>query len=85
MAFPDMVPALRAQMSKLRGRLLPNQPLAEPIVKQPLSLSFDERGRLWVVQLSTTRRNARAWLPGFFGVLHTLVMQNSPQRHSSSL
>ncbi len=29
MAFPDMVPALRAQMSKLRGRLLPNQPLAE--------------------------------------------------------
>jgi hypothetical protein len=22
---------------------------------------------------------------GFFGVLHTLVMQNSPQRHSSSL
>jgi hypothetical protein len=38
-----------------------------------------------VVQLSTTRRKARAWLPGFFGVLHTLVMQNSPQRHSSSL
>ena len=29
MAFPDVVPALRAQMSKLRGRLLPNQPLAE--------------------------------------------------------
>ena len=29
MAFPDMVPALRAQMSKLRGRLLANQPLAE--------------------------------------------------------
>jgi hypothetical protein len=26
-----------------------------------------------------------AWLPGFFGVLQTLVMQNSPQRHSSSL
>jgi putative heme-binding domain-containing protein len=26
-----------------------DQVLAEPIVKQPLSLSFDERGRLWVV------------------------------------
>jgi putative heme-binding domain-containing protein len=26
------------------------QVLAEPIVRQPVSLSFDERGRLWVVQ-----------------------------------
>ncbi|MGI9242238.1 MAG: DUF7133 domain-containing protein, partial [Verrucomicrobiales bacterium] len=24
--------------------------LAEPVVQQPLHLSFDERGRLWVVQ-----------------------------------
>ena len=24
--------------------------LAEPIVRQPVSISFDERGRLWVVQ-----------------------------------
>ena len=29
MTFPDLVPALRAQMTKLRGRLMPNQPLAE--------------------------------------------------------
>src|ERR1700752_4030367 len=29
MSFPDPVPALKAQMPKLRGRLLPNQPLAE--------------------------------------------------------
>jgi putative heme-binding domain-containing protein len=27
-----------------------DQVLAEPVVKQPLALSFDERGRLWVVQ-----------------------------------
>src|SRR6185369_15749106 len=24
--------------------------LAEPVVRQPVSLSFDERGRMWVVQ-----------------------------------
>jgi len=29
--------------------------------------------------------HARAWLPGFFGVHHIEVMQNSPQRHVSSL
>jgi UDP-N-acetylmuramate dehydrogenase len=29
MAFPDIVPELRAKMPKVRGRLLPNQPLAE--------------------------------------------------------
>jgi UDP-N-acetylmuramate dehydrogenase len=29
MAFPDIVPALRAKMPKVRGRLLANQPLAE--------------------------------------------------------
>ena len=29
MAFPDIVPDLKAKMPQLRGRLLPNQPLAE--------------------------------------------------------
>src|SRR6476619_4013283 len=28
MTFPDIVPALKAQMPQLRGRLLPNEPLA---------------------------------------------------------
>jgi hypothetical protein len=28
---------------------------------------------------------ALAWLPAFLGVLQTLVIQNSPQRHSASL
>ncbi len=27
-----------------------DQLLAEPIVKQPVFLNFDERGRMWVVQ-----------------------------------
>src|SRR5258708_32353426 len=29
MIFPDILPSLKAQMSQLRGRLVPNQPLAE--------------------------------------------------------
>src|SRR6266478_9322364 len=29
MAFPDIIPKLTAQLPELRGRLLPNQPLAE--------------------------------------------------------
>src|SRR5258707_9392691 len=29
MTFPDILPALKAQMSQVRGRLVPNQPLAE--------------------------------------------------------
>jgi UDP-N-acetylmuramate dehydrogenase len=29
MSFPDITPALKAQMPQLRGRLMPNQPLAE--------------------------------------------------------
>ena len=28
MAFPDLVPDLKAKLPKLRGRLLPNEPLA---------------------------------------------------------
>ena len=30
MSFPDLVGALRSTMPSVRGRLLPNQPLAEP-------------------------------------------------------
>jgi hypothetical protein len=40
---------------------------------------------LLTVQLSTTRRIARAWLPGFFGLLQMQAMQNSPQRQPPSL
>jgi len=36
------------------------------------------------VQLSTTRKILRAELPGLFGVLQMLVMQNSPHRQSRS-
>src|SRR6266478_537460 len=43
-------PADAAKAFKVADDLRFDQVLAEPIVKQPLSLSFDERGRLWVVQ-----------------------------------
>ena len=43
-------PAASAKSFKVADDLRFDQVLAEPIVKQPLSLSFDERGRLWVVQ-----------------------------------
>src|SRR6266446_6273734 len=43
-------PAESARSFKVAADLRFDQVLAEPIVKQPLSLSFDERGRLWVVQ-----------------------------------
>ena len=43
-------PADAAKTFKVADDLRFDQVLAEPIVKQPLSLSFDERGRLWVVQ-----------------------------------
>src|SRR5882672_11374149 len=43
-------PADAAKSFKVAEDLRFDQVLAEPIVKQPLSLSFDERGRLWVVQ-----------------------------------
>src|SRR5229473_2173082 len=39
-----------AKTFKVANDLCFNQVLAEPTVKQPLSLSFDERCRLWVVQ-----------------------------------
>lgn len=39
-----------AKAFKVADDLRFDQILAEPNVKQPLSLSFDERGRLWVVQ-----------------------------------
>src|SRR5437899_5343161 len=43
-------PAGSAQSFKVADDLHFDQVLAEPIVKQPISVSFDERGRLWVVQ-----------------------------------
>ncbi len=45
-----LAPADAAKSFKVADDLRFDQVLAEPIVKQPLSLSFDERGRLWVVQ-----------------------------------
>ena len=30
MTFPDLAADLKARLPKLRGRLMPNQPLAEP-------------------------------------------------------
>ena len=48
---PDKLsPAEAARTFKTPADLAFDQVLAEPIVKQPVSLSFDERGRLWVVQ-----------------------------------
>lgn len=42
-------PAEAAQTFKVPDDLRVDQVLAEPLVKQPLSLSFDEKGRLWVM------------------------------------
>lgn len=48
---PDKLsPAQAASSFKTPADLAFDQLLAEPIVRQPISLSFDERGRLWVVQ-----------------------------------
>ncbi|HZZ78205.1 MAG TPA: hypothetical protein VFE62_06785, partial [Gemmataceae bacterium] len=47
---PKLSPAESATRFKIADDLRFDQVLAEPTVKQPLSLSFDERGRLWVVQ-----------------------------------
>jgi putative heme-binding domain-containing protein len=43
-------PADAAKTFKTPADLVFDQMLAEPIVRQPISMSFDERGRLWVVQ-----------------------------------
>jgi putative membrane-bound dehydrogenase-like protein len=43
-------PAESMQHFKVPEDLELQQVLAEPIVRQPVNLSFDERGRLWVVQ-----------------------------------
>lgn len=49
-AAPRLTPAEAAKTFKVADDLRFDQVLAEPIVKQPLSMSFDERGRLWLVQ-----------------------------------
>lgn len=49
-AAPKLSPAESAKLFKVAPDLRFDQVLAEPIVKQPLSMSFDERGRLWLVQ-----------------------------------
>ncbi len=43
-------PGEAAKSFKVADDMRFDQVLAEPIVKQPLALSFDARGRLWVVQ-----------------------------------
>src|ERR1043166_1891071 len=43
-------PADAAKSFKVADDLRFDQVLAEPIVKQPLGMAFDERGRLWVCQ-----------------------------------
>src|SRR5262245_53132937 len=42
-------PAEASKTFKVPNDLRVDQVLAEPIVRQPLSLSFDEKGRLWVM------------------------------------
>ncbi len=42
-------PAEAAKTFKVPDDLRVDQVLAEPLVRQPLSLSFDEKGRLWVM------------------------------------
>ncbi len=49
-APPKLSPAESAKAFKVAEDLRFDQVLAEPSVKQPLSMTFDERGRLWVVQ-----------------------------------
>jgi len=49
-AAPKLTPAESAKSFMVAPDLRFDQVLAEPIVRQPLSMSFDERGRLWLVQ-----------------------------------
>jgi putative membrane-bound dehydrogenase-like protein len=47
---PVLSPGEALRRFKLRNGLRVDLIASEPVVKQPLYLSFDERGRLWVVQ-----------------------------------
>lgn len=47
---PKLSPAESARSFKVAADLRFDQVLSEPTVRQPLSMSFDERGRLWLVQ-----------------------------------
>jgi putative heme-binding domain-containing protein len=47
---PKLSPAEAAKTFKVPADLRLDQVLAEPIVRQPVSMTFDEKGRLWVVQ-----------------------------------
>ncbi|HWY86388.1 MAG TPA: PVC-type heme-binding CxxCH protein [Gemmataceae bacterium] len=45
-----LTPAEAARSFTVPADLRIDQVLAEPVVRQPLSINFDEKGRLWVVQ-----------------------------------
>ncbi|MFM7103401.1 MAG: hypothetical protein ACKO3N_19805, partial [Verrucomicrobiota bacterium] len=45
-----LTPAEAAQSFRVFDDLIWEQVLAEPVVAQPVFLTFDERGRMWVVQ-----------------------------------
>ena len=49
-AGTGLKPAVAAKSFTVAPDLRFDQVLAEPVVRQPVALSFDERGRLWVVQ-----------------------------------
>ncbi|MBC8001057.1 MAG: ThuA domain-containing protein, partial [Opitutaceae bacterium] len=48
--FDPLPPVVAATKFKVADDLVWEQVLAEPIVNQPVFMTFDERGRLWVVQ-----------------------------------
>jgi hypothetical protein len=50
-AVPPQSPADTVRSFTLAGGLEADVVLHEPLVRQPVFLNFDERGRLWVVQL----------------------------------
>ena len=49
---PPLSPAESLKHFKVRAGLPVDLVAAEPAVKQPLYITFDERGRMWVVQYS---------------------------------